>query len=107
MFRAWIELSRNALLHNLHEYEKILPANSSVMAVVKADAYGHGASIVAPELERAGVQHFAVASMEEGVQLRVAGMNAPMANIAAYPTAATTVMMPMSGLRSIFCDIAG
>ncbi len=48
------------------------------MAVVKADGYGHGARLVTPVLERAGAAAFAVATVEEGVQLRERGVRAPI-----------------------------
>jgi alanine racemase len=50
----------------------------SVIAVVKANAYGHGASAVALALEAAGASMFACADLEEGVSLREAGVKAPI-----------------------------
>jgi alanine racemase len=65
-------LSKSALLHNL----KLLrgQAKVPVMAVVKAEAYGHGAALVAPLLQKAGVTLFAVATLEEALALRQAGI---------------------------------
>jgi len=50
----------------------------AILAVVKADAYGHGAALVAPLLEAAGADAFGVATVEEGVELRAAGIRKPI-----------------------------
>lgn len=72
--RTWIELDLNNLVHNARVLQAAMPANCNLMAVVKADAYGHGAVPVASCLEKAGVTAFAVATWEEGVRLRRAGI---------------------------------
>jgi len=68
----------DALAHNLREIRKLLPPGTAVCAVVKADAYGHGAGAVSRELERLGVECFAVATVEEGIELREAGIRRPV-----------------------------
>lgn len=73
--RADVDLA--ALRHNLRVVRKHAP-NALVWAVTKADAYGHGAPAVARTLERAGVDGFGVALIEEGVELREAGIRAPI-----------------------------
>ena len=50
----------------------------AMLAVVKADAYGHGANLVAPILEAAGADWFGVATLDEGVELRAAGVRKPI-----------------------------
>lgn len=72
--RAWMEISRSALIHNLDELYRILPDESSIMAVVKADAYGHGAVMTASWLEEEGITDFAVATLWEGAELREGGI---------------------------------
>ncbi|MBO1097792.1 membrane-bound serine racemase VanT [Enterococcus casseliflavus] len=72
--RATKEFSAPALLHNLQEIKRLIPAKTKVMAVVKADAYGCDAKTVASTLERAGVDFFAVATIEEAIELRRAGI---------------------------------
>lgn len=76
MNRAWIELDKEALAHNLRAYAALLPAGCKVMAVVKADSYGHGAKVIAPYLQELGVDHFAVAALDEAVELRESGVTA-------------------------------
>lgn len=64
----------DALAFNYHAIERRLPGGCAVMPVVKADAYGHVASAVAGRLEREGAASFAVAVVEEGAELRRAGV---------------------------------
>lgn len=71
------EVSAPALRHNLQLARK-LAAPAEVMAVVKANAYGHGAVQVARVLEDEGVAMLGVALVEEGVELRSAGVKAPI-----------------------------
>lgn len=72
--RAWIETDLNALRHNAEVLSGAMPEGCELMAVLKANAYGHGAVLCARELERAGVRAFAVASAGEGAELRRAGL---------------------------------
>ena len=65
-------LSKSALLQNLGLLRR--QAKRPVMAVVKAEAYGHGAALVAPLLQKAGVKLFAVATLDEALALREAGI---------------------------------
>ena len=61
-----------ALKHNYEELRKLLPGSTLVMAVVKANAYGHGMVEVARALDGAGADSFGVATTEEGMELRPA-----------------------------------
>lgn len=74
MNRAWIELDRDALARNIGQFQNLLPRGCGIMAVVKADAYGHGACAVALALEEMGIRRFAVAALDEAVRLRDAGV---------------------------------
>ena len=72
--RAWIELDMKHLAHNVAEFKRMLPVDCKLMPAVKANAYGHGASEMAGELQRLGIDAFCVASMEEGIELRRDGI---------------------------------
>ena len=61
--RAWREIDLEALTHNARVLQASLAPGCRLMAVVKADAYGHGAVPVAMQLRRAGVASFAVACL--------------------------------------------
>ncbi|KGR75882.1 serine racemase VanT catalytic subunit [Ureibacillus sinduriensis] len=71
--RAWIELSTSNLAHNLQIINERLPVNTELMAVVKANAYGHGSQEIAKELQRLGVGAIAVATLYEAIEIRKAG----------------------------------
>lgn len=72
--RAWAEIRLDDVTHNVRELRGLLPPDCELMAVVKADAYGHGSIPVARHLSRIGVRHFAVADVEEGIALRREGI---------------------------------
>ena len=71
--RAWAEISADALIHNARLFSP--ESRNGIMAVVKANAYGHGAVPVGRILSRAGVRHFCVATLAEGMELRSAGIS--------------------------------
>ena len=72
--RAWIEVDREHLQHNIEEFRKLLPPECELMPAVKANAYGHGAVEVAKELYHMGIRAFCVASVDEAVELRRSGI---------------------------------
>lgn len=72
---TWAEVSLSALNHNYRTIKSFVGANVDVMAVVKANAYGHGAVECAREFARAGARWFGVALVEEGIALRKAGVD--------------------------------
>ena len=72
--RAWIELNLKNLEHNVKAVKSILPRDCELMAVVKANAYGHGAVPIAFSLNAMGVNAFCVATITEAIQLRECGV---------------------------------
>lgn len=68
--RAWIELNFNHLQYNVEKVQKQIPKQTKIMAVVKANACGHGAVLIAKKLNEIGINDFAVATLEEGIELR-------------------------------------
>jgi alanine racemase len=75
--RTWAEIDLGAVRHNVKTLKRKAP-NSRLMAVVKADAYGHGATEVARACIEAGADSLAVVTVEEGADLRRAGLEAPI-----------------------------
>ena len=73
LHRTWAEISKSALIHNLNEVKKNA-CGAAVCAVVKADAYGHSAELVAPILQNSGADFFAVSNIEEALSLRQYGV---------------------------------
>ncbi len=72
--RAWIEINLTNLIENAKELKAILPKDCTLMAVVKANAYGHGDIRIARELNKNGIYSFAVATLAEAVDLRRSGI---------------------------------
>lgn len=82
---AWVEIDLDALGRNL----RLLRARvgeAGILAVVKADAYGHGAVAIAGALEREGADWLGVALVEEGAKLRRAGVSLPILVLGAIPS---------------------
>ena len=73
LHRTWAEIDTSALLHNLEIIRKSA-GDSRVMAVVKANAYGHSVGDIAPKLQQNGVQMFAVSNIDEAIELRRCGI---------------------------------
>ncbi len=77
LHRTWAEIDLNALVHNFDIIKKEAEG-AKVMAVVKADAYGHSVKFVAPILEQHGADAFAVSNIEEAITLRNCGITRPI-----------------------------
>ncbi|MBP1752032.1 MAG: alr [Geobacteraceae bacterium] len=72
------EIDLSALRHNYCELQKTVSGKCGILAVVKADAYGHGFMDISRELDRLGISAFGVAFLAEGIQLRKAGIDRPI-----------------------------
>jgi alanine racemase len=72
----WVEIDKSDFHFNLKKIKEYLAKDTKVMAVVKANAYGHGGIALAKEAQAAGLQWLAVSSIEDGIQLREAGIKA-------------------------------
>ncbi|WP_229739052.1 alanine racemase [Edaphobacter dinghuensis] len=68
--KSWVEISEEQLLVNYAALDRVAGEDVAVLAVIKADAYGHGAKVCAPVLARAGVEWLGVTDAEEGVAVR-------------------------------------
>ena len=77
LHRTWAEIDLNALVHNF-KILKEKSGNAKIMAVVKADAYGHSVSAVAPILQQYGADYFAVSNIDEAIALRKYGILKPI-----------------------------
>jgi alanine racemase len=76
--RSCVEIDLSALEHNFKEIRRVTSPDSDIMAVVKADAYGHGALAVARTLLSCGAAGLCLATIDEAVDLRRHGITAPM-----------------------------
>ena len=75
---AWVEIDLGAIAHNYKEIRKHMQPDAKLCAVVKADAYGHGAIAVARKAIAAGAEYLAVATISEAMKLREAGFTTPL-----------------------------
>lgn len=75
---TWAEINLGNLTHNVKAFRQHIPQPTRLMAVVKADGYGHGDAEVARAALAAGADWLAVALVEEGIRLRQAGLAAPI-----------------------------
>jgi alanine racemase len=75
---TWAEINLNNIEYNLSQIKSRVASGTKVLVTVKADAYGHGLIPVAKRLSACGVDFFGVASIDEGIKLREAGIQTPV-----------------------------
>jgi alanine racemase len=73
-----IQIDLDAIQHNVNQFHRQLPDEINLLVAVKADAYGHGAVPISRAALFAGATHLGVAFVDEGIQLREAGIEAPI-----------------------------
>lgn len=76
--RSWAEVNLDNIAHNVQEIKRIVDKNAEILAVVKADAYGHGVMEVSKTLLENGVSRLAVSMLDEAIQLRKNGIEVPI-----------------------------
>ena len=76
--RSWVEIDLNIFSNNLKLIRKHIGNNVKMLAVIKADAYGHGALELAKVCQAEQVDYLAVACVKEGIELRKEGINLPI-----------------------------
>ena len=101
---AWVEINLESLAQNIIEIKKGIPADIKFMAIVKADAYGHGASMMAQTMLASGVDAFGVSSVDEGLDLRNAKIKASILVVGAIPLWAVESAAQNDIAFSIFND---
>ena len=75
--RTYVKVDLNAIEHNINEVRKLIDNNVKVMAVIKADGYGHGAAVIGNFLKEK-VDYFGVATIEEAIELRKNNIDIPI-----------------------------
>ncbi|MEW5767004.1 MAG: alanine racemase [bacterium] len=84
---TWVEIRLDYIGHNIKAIKEHVGPQVKLMAVVKADAYGHGASRVSERAVQAGADWLGVASLSEAIELRDYGIKAPLLILGATPAA--------------------
>ncbi len=77
-FPSWVEVDLDALVLNIGRVRDLVPAGVRILLVVKADAYGHGAVRISQQAADCGVDMLGVATLDEGRELRGAGIELPI-----------------------------
>ncbi len=103
--RAWVEINPFALAHNVRQIRGLLAPNTQMMAVVKADAYGHGSIEIARTIIAEGVEWLAVATVTEGIELRQAGIVAPILILGGVNSEVQVHAIVKWGLQPTICTI--
>ena len=102
--RAWVEINLTALAHNVRTLKAWLAPHTKLMAVVKADAYGHGGVTVAQTALINGADCLAIATLAEGVELRQAGIKAPILILGAINAVEDIKAVAAWSLEPTICD---
>lgn len=90
---SWLEIDRSAIQHNVQATKRLLKPPTRLMAIVKADAYGHGAVEVAKTATAAGATFLGVATVDEGIELRRAGLTQPILMLSQPPEEAVALLL--------------
>ncbi len=99
---SWVEINLDYLAQNIRAIKKQTPKDIKLLAVVKADAYGHGAVMLAPTLLASGADMLGVASIDEGADLRNAKITADILVLGAVPVWAVESAVKLDLAISIF-----
>lgn len=99
---GWVEINLDYLAQNIKEIKKQTPSGVKLLAVVKADAYGHGSVMLAPTLLASGADMLGVASIDEGADLRNANINAEILVLGAVPVWAVESAVKLDLAISVF-----
>lgn len=102
---SWVEINIENLAHNAKEIRKNVPSDTKLLAVVKADSYGHGSIMLAPTLLASGFDMLGVASIDEGVDLRKAKINCEILVLGAVPVWAVETAISEDIAIPVFSDV--
>ncbi len=99
--RAWAEIDVSALIHNFKIIKEKM-GSSNIMAVVKADAYGHGVDIVVPVLKELGASSFAVADIGEALEVRKYASDSPILILGYTPYEAVKILADNNIIQTVY-----
>ncbi|MHB9094041.1 MAG: alanine racemase [Eubacteriales bacterium] len=103
---VWAEVDLSAIAHNMKELRRVTKPGAKVMAVVKANAYGHGAVSVSNTVLANGADYLGVAILGEGRQLREAGIMAPILILGFTPAEQAVDVVDLDLTQTVY-DFAG
>ncbi len=102
--RTWAEINLDHLRHNVQVIRQTLSPQTKMMAVVKADAYGHGDAAIARELSRMGVDWFCVSNLEEALSLRSAGITGEILILGITPVQYCQTLAEQKITQTVFSE---
>lgn len=100
--RVVAEVNLGAIEHNYKQIRQHIPNHTEIMAIVKADGYGHGAKEVANFFQEQGVNRFAVAIVAEGEELRSSGITSPILVLGYTPRADIKALIENDLTQTVF-----
>ena len=99
---AWVEIDLNAIRHNASAVKQRLNPGTRLMAVVKADGYGHGAVQCAKTALNSGAEYLGVATVDEAIALREAYVNAPILILGEPPATAIPLLLAYKIMPAVY-----
>ena len=99
---AWAEIDLGAIAHNVGQIRKVTAGSTQICAVLKADAYGHGAIKVAEAVLQAGADKLAVATVSEALELRQAGFKVPILLLGYTPASQAAMVVDYDITQTIY-----
>jgi alanine racemase len=99
---TYTEISLDAVKHNISEIKKLLKPKVKFMAVVKANAYGHGAVAISRAAVEAGADYLAVANLREALEVREAGIVSPILILTESPTSVMNEIIQYDLFQTIY-----
>jgi len=99
---VWAEIDLGAIAYNVRQIRRMTAGSAKICAVVKADAYGHGAVAVARTMLHAGADRLAVAIINEALELRRAGLRVPILVLGYTPICQAAIVVDQDITQTIF-----
>ncbi len=101
-YRSWAEIDLDALAYNMRSIRKATDEHAKIMAVIKANAYGHGALEAYRVLRENGADCFAIATLQEAIALREGGATEPMLILGYVPAETTEALLQYDVMATVF-----
>ena len=103
IFKTWVEISKDAIKHNIGIFKEIIGPKTKLMAVVKSNAYGHGLWDFSGLVEKLGVDWFGADSLSEALKLREKGIKKPIL-VLGYTRSERLIEATKNNISLTFCD---
>lgn len=100
--RCWAEINLDDLDQNLQHIRSLLPQETKIMAVVKANAYGHGDGMIALELQKQGISWFCVSNVDEAISLRKSGIEGHILILGTTPVELVELLIQYNLTQTVY-----